>query len=390
MNRIFVQIASYRDSQLYPTIKDCFTNADNPENLVFGVCWQKDESENLYEYEDCSQVKLIKINYKDGKGACWARSMINDLYDGEEYTLQLDSHHRFVKGWDTILKKMYIDLQKKGHQKPLITAYLPPFDPNNDPESRSQSPCKMVFDKLIEYNIAIFLPSFMTEQEKKEPLPGFFFSGHFAFTTGQLCKEVHYDSELYFIGEEISMSFRSYTHGYDIFYPNCLIAWHEYTRKYRTKHWDDDKVWYEKDKSSKQHYAKLLSDKTLQESKYGLGKIRTFEEYSKASDIDFTGKKYECEKDYSFNLKIPPTDNFDFIAIIVESEQSKEVFRKDMHAYTETLTIKFRSGHKPYKWIYYPYYKGTGWGNKTETVLPLTPPPSTPTNPPSTPWNCDK
>ena len=89
-------------------------------------------------------------------------------------------------------------------------------------------------------------------------------------------------------------------------------------------------------------------------------------------------------------MKIPPTDNFDFIAIIVESEQSKEVFRKDMHAYTETLTIKFRSGHKPYKWIYYPYYKGTGWGNKTETVLPLTPPPSTPTNPPSTPWNCDK
>jgi hypothetical protein len=37
-NLIFVQIASYRDPELVPTIKDCISKAKNPENLVFGIC----------------------------------------------------------------------------------------------------------------------------------------------------------------------------------------------------------------------------------------------------------------------------------------------------------------------------------------------------------------
>ena len=32
MNSIFVQIAAFRDPQLLPTIRDCISNADHPEN----------------------------------------------------------------------------------------------------------------------------------------------------------------------------------------------------------------------------------------------------------------------------------------------------------------------------------------------------------------------
>ena len=39
-NTIFIQIASYRDPQLLPTIKDCISKAKYPENLRFGICWQ--------------------------------------------------------------------------------------------------------------------------------------------------------------------------------------------------------------------------------------------------------------------------------------------------------------------------------------------------------------
>ena len=371
MNKIYIQIASYRDSQLYPTIKDCFNNADMPENLVFGICWQKDDTEKLYEYEDSPQVKLINVPFNESKGACWARSKIQELYNGEEYTLQLDSHHRFVKGWDTILINMYQDLKRKGHEKPLITAYLPSFNPENDPKERIYQPCKLLFDKLIEYNIALLKSCYMSKEDMVSPVPGYFFSGHFAFTTGQFCKEVLYDPELYFHGEEISISFRSYTHGYDIFNPNCVIAWHEYTRKYRTKHWDDDKVWWEKDKSSKIHYTKLLTDKSIQDSIFGFGKTRTFEEYSKITGIDFSGKILEAEKSYSFTLQIPPTENFKFIGIFVETENSKEIFRHDITEYKDTLNISFKSVLQPYKWIYYPYYNDKGWSDKTEFVLTM-------------------
>jgi hypothetical protein len=38
--KIFIQIASYRDPQLIPTIKDCIEKAKNPKKLVFSIAWQ--------------------------------------------------------------------------------------------------------------------------------------------------------------------------------------------------------------------------------------------------------------------------------------------------------------------------------------------------------------
>ena len=37
---IFVQIASYRDPQLLPTLKDMLDKAKYPDNLRIGISWQ--------------------------------------------------------------------------------------------------------------------------------------------------------------------------------------------------------------------------------------------------------------------------------------------------------------------------------------------------------------
>ena len=50
---IFVQIASYRDPQLIPTIEDMLSNAKNPNNLRIAIAWQhspEDEWDNLDKY----------------------------------------------------------------------------------------------------------------------------------------------------------------------------------------------------------------------------------------------------------------------------------------------------------------------------------------------------
>ena len=132
MSKIYISIASYRDPQLLPTLHDCIKNADYPENLVFGIAWQhaeKDTWDDLSEFRNDTRFRIINIDYEDSKGACWARNQIHQHYGGEEYYLQLDSHHRFIKGWDTECIKMIKQLQKKGYKKPLLTAYIPSFDP---------------------------------------------------------------------------------------------------------------------------------------------------------------------------------------------------------------------------------------------------------------------
>ena len=48
------------------------------------------------------------------------------------YTLHLDSHHRFIQNWDEELINMYNKCKEMGSDKPLITGYLPHFDPDTE------------------------------------------------------------------------------------------------------------------------------------------------------------------------------------------------------------------------------------------------------------------
>jgi hypothetical protein len=283
-NKIFIQIASYRDPELIHTLNNCIENSDNPENLNFGICWQHDENEDLSKYLNDKRFKIISIHYSQSKGCCWARHKVQQLYDNEEYTLQLDSHHRFVKGWDTILKNMHSQLKQKGVSKPLITAYLPSYDPENDPANRSNIPWKIVFKEITEDKQVLFIPSNINKHYLlKQPIGARFYSAHFTFADGKFVTEVPHDPELYFTGEEMSITVRAYTHGYTLFHPHIIIAWHEYTRKNRTKHWDDDKEWWQKDLHSKNHYLSIFTNK----GKYGIGSERTIEDYIKYSGINF-------------------------------------------------------------------------------------------------------
>ena len=159
---IFVQIAAYRDPQLLPTIEDMLDKADHPENLRIGIAWQHSEDDtwpDVDKYEKDDRFRIAKIPYTESKGVCWARNTVQQMYQDEDYTLQLDSHHRFVGGWDTMLINMLKSLQKDGHKKPLLTAYIPSFDPDNDPGARVKEPWKMNFDRFIPEGAIFFLPA---------------------------------------------------------------------------------------------------------------------------------------------------------------------------------------------------------------------------------------
>lgn len=117
---IFIQIASYRDPELVKTLEDCIENANKPENLRFGICRQfkpGDDFDVLPEWmQQDSRFRVVDVDWKEARGVCWARNIVQNEYQGETYTLQLDSHHRFVPGWDTLCVDMIQQLQKKGYK----------------------------------------------------------------------------------------------------------------------------------------------------------------------------------------------------------------------------------------------------------------------------------
>jgi hypothetical protein len=411
---IFIQIASYRDPELLKTLHDCIINAEHPENLRFGICWQHspdDEWDTLDQYKDDPRFRILDVNYKDSTGACWARNQIQQLYQGETYTFQLDSHHRFIKNWDTELISMLKGLQSDGYSKPLITSYISSYNPEIDPKGRTQVPWLMNFDRFTPEGIIFFLPATIPNWEKLNvPIPARFYSAHFAFTVGQFAIEVQHDPEFYFHGEEITIAIRAYTHGYDLFHPHKIIAWHEYTRKGRTKQWDDDSEWGKRNARTHEKTRKLLGiDGELFETeeerygKYGLGRVRTIADWERYAGIrlhDRAVQSWTLENRLAPNPEVEDYDNsfhhifkhvidvhrneftetdYTFCVVIMEKEDGTSVYRKDLNEAEIAHKLEHSKdwinihvdmqGPKPYKWIVWPHSASKGWCKKIERVL---------------------
>ena len=98
-NLIFVSIAAYRDPQLLPTVRDCIRKAGNPAQFRFGICWQRDTEDPSLPFGDDPRFRVFEVNWRESKGACWARAEIMKLWQGEDWFLQVDSHCRFAEAW---------------------------------------------------------------------------------------------------------------------------------------------------------------------------------------------------------------------------------------------------------------------------------------------------
>ena len=406
--KIFIQIASYRDPQLNPTIRNCIENSKNPENLVFGICnqYHPEDDFNIDEFQNDGRFRIENVLYSESKGACWDRNLIQQRYSGETYTLQIDSHMRFSPNWDVELIDMVKQLQNKGHKKPLLTGYVPSFDPENDPIGRVQEPWRMSFDRFIPEGAVFFLPEIIPEwSEMTEPIPARFYSAHFCFTLGEFSVEVQHDPTFYFHGEEISIGVRAYTHGYDLFHPHKVIIWHEYTRKGRTKQWDDDKEWTKKNDYAHSKNRKLFSmDGEVYNPEefgiYGFGNVRSLRDYEIYSGLLFSKRavqQYTLDKHYppnpqtfeneedwlssyssifkhciDLNFNQVPEKDYDFWVVAFHDENDQTIFRKDADINEINMMMRdpdgyckiwreFQTTHKPKYWVVWPHSISKDW-----------------------------
>ena len=406
--KIFVQIASYRDPQLVHTIKNMIENAKKPKNLRFGIARQfhpDDKFDDLSEYDKDKRFKIINIPYEESKGVCWARHLVQQLYKDEAYTLQIDSHMRFAPNWDDEMIKMIKQLQKKGHEKPLLTGYVSSFDPDNDPQGRMQEPWRMAFDRFIPEGAVFFLPETIPGwQNLTEPVTSRFYSAHYCFTLGQFSKEVQHNPHYYFHGEEISISARAYTCGYDLFHSHKVLIWHEYTRKGRTKQWDDDKEWVRRNNQAHLLNRKLFGmDGEVQEGHdgpYGFGTTRTLRDYEKYAGLIFQKRavqQYTLDKKYppnsqefeseekwleSFasifkhcidvNYGSVPEKDYDFWVVAFHNEQDETIYRKDADKSEINQMMndpdgyckvwrEFPTTELPSYWVVWPHSESKGW-----------------------------
>lgn len=317
---IFVGIPSYRDPELIITLKDLYNKAVYKDRVYIGVVEQNNTKEDnwkcfskyFYEKEDPTwgdqHIRCRSLDYTETKGPTWARHLIEELYRGEDYVLMLDSHIRFEPGWDCELLEMIKKTRRP--QRTVISVYPEGFEREEDKDTKEVSykiPHRRYWriQSLKDFNndgMLEFESSSDPAIRPGVPMYTNLVGACFYFAHSDMYKLVPFqpNTPFLFFGEELFLSARLWTHGFDIVSPTHSVVYHYWKREYRKTYWENDKDALRRE--SIQHITDIMNRKKV-DPKYGLGEVRSIDQFWDYLGVDFHLKKFTRGKS---PWKLPP------------------------------------------------------------------------------------
>ena len=287
--KIFISIACFMDNDILNTIENCMENAEYPQRLTFGICLQCDKNDNyIPKYEYDPQFRIIKIHWSQARGPAYARGKIYDLYNDEDYFLQIDCHSRFFKNWDSKVIQCF-DECKKINPCAVISYY--PINIQNMNKNDSTI-TNITTVRCIDANMGIKTHG-RSVSLSSCPRKSWGISAAMLFFDKQAYYDVPFDKKIYFglqFEEQTVLAARYWTHGYDIFTPNQHILGTEYitNRKRQKYHVLKNGDLFKSTYNKLLYIMKLKYDVNIDKqtiSSCGLGNKRRIEDYYKMLNI---------------------------------------------------------------------------------------------------------
>ena len=220
METIYISIPSLNDTETKVTIENAIASAKFPDRVYIGVSVLDTDSKIYKEVEKISKsnpnvsCEFNKLNIKDTSlfGTGRGRKRAADMYTGQDYMLQVDSHTLFEDGWDVFL----IDLFKEAKEflktdRFVFTGYLGNY--SYDKKERKkwaqrgnlQYPFYITSQKFLQY-----IPGWDTFDDigkhKDKFIPCVKFNGNFAFGNKEFVNNSGLDENSIFYDEEVNQS----------------------------------------------------------------------------------------------------------------------------------------------------------------------------------------
>ena len=290
------------------TIFGAYNNARNKDELIFSICYQSDDPINIDDLDFADQVRYEHVNPVFSKGPCWARHRAQTFYQEEDYFLQIDSHTQFLPNWDELFKEALLKIEAAGltdgyFAKPIITSYPRSFKVLDFERGLFELNTGDKHTQVITYRKdSLFSRGSFSRQigiptKHTEITHAYLMAAGCIFTRGKFVKDIPYDPNYYFYGEELSMALRAFTHGFSFFHIPDVPLFHLYTDVSnipRKLHWDpeDDAnraiKWHELEQKSLDRLDDLFAGKI--EGSMGLGSQRSLKDYAVISGVDLKNK----------------------------------------------------------------------------------------------------
>jgi hypothetical protein len=217
--KIFINIASFRDPSLIITIKSALLHAAHPENLVFGIGLQyyDDEIPDLSFIEN--QIRTLSYHPDTRPGVVKVRYEISKLIADEKYFLMIDSHTLFYPNWDeSAIRNLAAAEKKSNHDKVIISG-------NNLHSSGKlfYSYIYKIEDGFEDYPILNLIPKYYKKEE--EIFQHYHIDCSSLFTYSNFLTDVGLDSHSDFLLEEPYLSWKAHISGWDVYVPESLYLY---------------------------------------------------------------------------------------------------------------------------------------------------------------------
>lgn len=288
---IFVQIASYQDHELEPTIIDCLEKSSGKYEIYFGVCLVFNAG-NI-KIPNVPNLKIIMNKAPNSLGVGKARYLANTLYEGQDYYQQIDSHTRFVNNWDEEIVNCY-ELYKENNLNPVVTTY-PARYWYEDNDLKLDTNLSVTYIDYKHDDEALFKSKKFLHQIAKANEPNNIFtksiSGGSVFSSGEVHKIIP-NKKMFNWGEEMLYAIRLFTHGYDLVLPQKQHLFHLYydaakpegNKRTLSGH-DFPQLTQQIFEESYEEVRRIITGNIIGPQE--LGSVRTLKQYEIYADISF-------------------------------------------------------------------------------------------------------
>lgn len=284
-DKIYVSIASYKDKELVDTVYSILRRAKTPQRVFLSIFSQDEfhpELEHVFALFGVEDFFYEKVHFSEAKGVGYARLKTQEKLSLDfKYYLQVDSHTRFIQDWDDILISEYKESQEFWKTPIIFSSYPVPYtyDKNGNEVISSTAEANIVNIKALDGHTlykADYGARMIAESGEIHP----HFCAGFVFGLSENIMKVPYDKNIYFIGEEHTMSIRFFCEGINIIAPKKSYVYHHYYgEQKREKHWEVDPSWGEYEKASFERIEKFF---LLQElDGYGIKNKEKYEFWKK-------------------------------------------------------------------------------------------------------------
>ena len=256
---IFVSMASFRDSETAPTLRNLHQTARFPNRIFVGLVLQVNTNDD-YKKDDTqddqvavlnalpthlpwyhSNVRVLQMSAHHATGPCPARALAQCLHRGEAYVLQIDAHMRFRPHWDVYLLQQWQACPNAERQRNLLSTYPAAYQrPNVIPQPNMTRgtllyPWKFDDDGMLRQKARYLTDAEVARHNHQPVWTGLFAAGFCFGPSAWLVQDCPYDHRLHhlFFGEELSMTLRLYTNGYDVYAPCETVCYHLWSRSHR-------------------------------------------------------------------------------------------------------------------------------------------------------------